>query len=402
MVLQSRGCVDRGRDSTKHKADLSPFTLHQPPPQWKTPGRKQGHLDENVCQHARGIENGFRTRGKGETAEMGGGSKRRRKQKEQQPGCWHVCRNIKRRTLSSLRAWWTNQAHQRVGLECMGESDEALNCLLETSRAVEQRWRELVNFIHMICLLHKWLQLQGSGGEIWVWYSDLHTPALLPITGSNGNGESNTVYFLLGGFVHLPLCYRPPSSHLPPVWICVVISADRQIFIASDKLHPTSASAVSQKAFGFRSLCLYLISRLQNYGQIFFWHAAKYYLMPTDTNSVENVQNQHAGLNSRNEDCIQSAYTHTVVEVPCLTKRISLTRCLCFTHCIPSLHPEGRLGRGALEVCAVSHCCSHARVSLHLLLLPRVIVCRPQRPGMLLCLQWGRSIHHHHHHHLTV
>lgn len=115
--------------------------------------------------------------------------------------------------------------------------------------------------------------------------------------------------------------------------------------------------------------------------------------MPTDTNSVEHVQNQRARLNSSNEDRIQSAYTHSVVEVPCLTEGISLTRCLCFTHCIPSLHPGGRLGRGVLEVCAVSHCCSHARVSLHLLLLPRVIVCRPQRPRMLLCLQQGRSIY---------
>ena len=36
MVLQSRGCVDRGRDSTEHKADLSPFTLLQPPPNLET------------------------------------------------------------------------------------------------------------------------------------------------------------------------------------------------------------------------------------------------------------------------------------------------------------------------------------------------------------------------------
>ncbi len=36
MVLQSRGCVDRARDSTEHKADLSPFTPIQPPPNLET------------------------------------------------------------------------------------------------------------------------------------------------------------------------------------------------------------------------------------------------------------------------------------------------------------------------------------------------------------------------------
>lgn len=35
-----------------------------PPPKKENPGRKQGHLDENVCQRAGGIENGFTTRGR--------------------------------------------------------------------------------------------------------------------------------------------------------------------------------------------------------------------------------------------------------------------------------------------------------------------------------------------------
>lgn len=36
MELQSRGCVDRGRDSAEHKADLSPFTRLQPSPNLET------------------------------------------------------------------------------------------------------------------------------------------------------------------------------------------------------------------------------------------------------------------------------------------------------------------------------------------------------------------------------
>lgn len=78
----------------------------------------------------------------------------------------------------------------------------------------------------------------------------------------------------------------------PPLQICVVISADRQIFIASDKLHPTSASA----ALPVFDLPFAKLSR----AEFFFWRAAEHDLMPTHTNSAEHVQNQHGGLKSSN------------------------------------------------------------------------------------------------------
>lgn len=66
-------------DSAEHKADLSPFTLPQPPP--KNTGRKQGRPDEGVCQRAGGIENGFRARRKKGKRTVGGswgGNQRKR------------------------------------------------------------------------------------------------------------------------------------------------------------------------------------------------------------------------------------------------------------------------------------------------------------------------------------
>lgn len=83
--------------------------------------------------------------------------------------------------------------------------------------------------------------------------------------------QTSPVCFLLGGFVHLPLRYRHRPLVSPPLPICVVISADRRIFIASDKLRPASASAIRQKAFGFCSLCLHLISRLQKLSRAEFF-----------------------------------------------------------------------------------------------------------------------------------
>lgn len=74
MVLQSRGCVDGDLDSAEHKADLSPFTLLEPPPKPGNTGRKQGHPDESVCQHAEGIESEFRVRGTKKSWEVEGKS----------------------------------------------------------------------------------------------------------------------------------------------------------------------------------------------------------------------------------------------------------------------------------------------------------------------------------------
>lgn len=117
--------------------------------------------------------------------------------------------------------------------------------------------------------------------------SDAGTAALLPLAGSTG-----AVCFRLGGFVHLRLRYWPhPLRSTPPLQICVVISADRQIFIASDKLHPASASAALP---GF-DLPFAKLSR----AEFFSGFAAEYDLTPTDTTSVERVQSQHGGLKPR-------------------------------------------------------------------------------------------------------
>ena len=77
MLLQSRGCVDRGSDSTKHKLDLSPFTPASTSPKCGNTGRKQGRPDESVCQHTCGTESRFRVRrkktvGVGESSERDG------------------------------------------------------------------------------------------------------------------------------------------------------------------------------------------------------------------------------------------------------------------------------------------------------------------------------------------
>lgn len=82
MVLQSRGCVDRAWDSTKHKADLSPLTPLQPPPKPGNTGRKQGRPDESVCQHAEGIEIGFGAMGRGKN--NWGGKKKTGKRKNRE------------------------------------------------------------------------------------------------------------------------------------------------------------------------------------------------------------------------------------------------------------------------------------------------------------------------------
>lgn len=71
-------------DSAEHKADLSPFTLPQPPP--KNTGRKQGRPDEGVCQRTGGIENGFRARRKKGKRTWGWGAEKSAKKVEQQ-GC---------------------------------------------------------------------------------------------------------------------------------------------------------------------------------------------------------------------------------------------------------------------------------------------------------------------------
>ena len=89
MILQSRGCVDRGRDSTEHKPNLSPFTPLQPPQNVET--QEEGKVAQMrvSVNTQRELKAGL---WRGEKKEKWGGKSQ---EKEEQRGCCRSCGDIK-------------------------------------------------------------------------------------------------------------------------------------------------------------------------------------------------------------------------------------------------------------------------------------------------------------------
>lgn len=174
-------------------------TFHLSPPfnLPKNTGRKQGRPDEIVCQRAEGIGNGFRARG---GKEMG--------RESAKGGKARVLTFVHRHRKHAEWIWLVNQLASSV----QGESDELLSSLFEIYRKDSGNSDSWLTSLTRILLLHRWLQKWGGEAEIWVWYRNHHSPSLVHIKVWNGNGESNALCFVLGGYVRLCLSYWPPSS----------------------------------------------------------------------------------------------------------------------------------------------------------------------------------------------
>lgn len=240
MVLQSRGCVDRGRDSTEHKTDLSPFTPLQPPQKH----RKKARSPRWDCLSTR-WGNWKRVQSKGGKKNWGGNQ-----QKEEKQGCWHLCIDIE----SMLNESGSSTSWPPVCRESL------MNCSHHCSRFTERT---------VVIVTAGWLHSHGScyytddckneeGKQKSGFDIETTTLPLWFISKSETVMGKATLSVLF--WVVMSVCVSATGPH--PLFFsfrlcstkkggCAVISADRRVFIASDMPYTTLASAAILNAFGF-------------------------------------------------------------------------------------------------------------------------------------------------------
>lgn len=247
-ITEQRLCWQRPR---QRRAQGRPFTFHPPSTSPKTQEESkvaQMRVSVNVQRELKtGSEQGKR----GRKQKRRGG---KIQPKEEQQGCWHLCRYIKRK-FSSLKIMLNKSGSSSSWpINCR---ESLMNCSRLSSRL--RKWKvviETAGWLHSHWSCYYTDDCKYEAGRERSGF-DIGKTTLAHIKVWNANGESDAVCFLMGGCVRLCLLLAPILSLFPSQTlfhekgVCVVIGADRQMFIASDTPHTTFASGATLNAFGF-------------------------------------------------------------------------------------------------------------------------------------------------------